>query len=134
MKVTKDHILLFSADLAALLACVYVYSEYINITQNIDRLVDIITIQSNYGFFLFSIIIPFIHGVSSIKKTYFNPKYINYLFVFTFVFLIFGNFAFDFWLESKVVSAGYTYCEPMSNSMRITDFNVYLKEGVSCLK
>lgn len=132
MKVTKDHVLLFVADLAALLA--YVYVEYINITKNIDELVHNITLQSNYGFFLLPIIIPFIHGISSIPQKKLTPKYVNYLFVFTFIFLFLCNFLFDFWLESKVVSAGYTYCEPMSKSMRMTDFNVYLRDGVTCLK
>lgn len=130
----KDHIVLIIADLAAFLACIYVYIEYINITKNVYERVDNITLQSNYGFFFISIIIPIIHGVSCIKKNNLNTRYVNYAFIFIFLCLLVTNFWFDFWLESKVVDAGYTYCEAMSKSMRMIDFNVYLKAGVECLK
>jgi len=132
MNKTTAHIILMLVDIAALFACYYVYSEYRDISSQLNDLVESVMIQKPLGLYAVLIIVPALHATAFINIPDSRAKLANSSFIAFFVMLVVSALAFDSWFEEKITEAGYVYCEAMSESMRTSEFRVYLREGLEC--
>ena len=132
MNKTTAHIILLLIDIAALFACYYVYSEYRDISRQINELGESVMIQKPLGLYAALIIVPAIHATAYFNIPENRAKLVNRSFIVLFVLLVVSAFVFDSWFNEKIIESGYVYCEEMSESMRMSEFRVYLKEGQEC--
>ena len=132
MNKTTAHIILLLIDIAALFACYYVYSEYRDISFQLTELVESVMIQRPLGLYAVLTLVPAIHATAYIKIPDNKAKLVNRSFITFFVVLVISAFVFDSWFDEKITESGYVYCEGRSESMRMSEFRVYLKEGLEC--
>lgn len=133
MNKTIAHIILSLIDVAALFACYYVYSEYREITNQLHESVDKVMIQKPLGLYAVLIVMPVLHGISIFKITKNRAKLANNSFIVFFILLVASAFIFDSRLDKKITQSGYYYCDELSESMRMSQFRTYIKEGMACI-
>lgn len=132
MNKTTAHIILAFIDIAALFACYYVYSEYRDISSQLNELVESVMIQKPLGLYAVLLVVPALHTTAYLKIPDNRAQLANRSFIVLFVLLIVSALIFDSWFESIITESGYVYCEGMSESMRTSEFRVYLKQGLEC--
>ena len=133
MNKSVAHIILLLVDAAALFACYYVCSEYENVIREINTFTDSIILQKPLGLYSVLIMVPVLHGVSLLSITEEKSKLLNRSVVIFFLILVVSAFVFDAWLENKIINSGYYYCNEGSESMRMSEFRLYLREGQECI-
>lgn len=133
MSKTTVHIILFFIDIAAIFACLYVFGEYHDISDQLNSFVDSIVVQRPLGLYFVLIIVPIIHCSGLVRIAKKREKLANNCLITCFALLIISAFVFDSWVESKITNAGYYYCEDMSESMRMSEFKRYLRDDLECV-
>ncbi|MCP4343367.1 MAG: hypothetical protein GY799_31945 [Desulfobulbaceae bacterium] len=132
-KVTA-HLVIAVLDLAALLACYFVVSEWQSIEKQLALGAEGITFQSYFGVYGLLLIVPLTHIVVLFKWQGAVRKWVNRFLVT--VFLVMGGtvFILNSYLENKIITAGYLYCQQQSEMMTFSNFKTYLREDIPCSK
>lgn len=108
------------------------YSEYENVIRELNAFTDSIILQKPLGLYSVLIIVPVLHGFSLLSITEEKLKLLNRSVVIFLLILVVSAFVFDAWLENKIINSGYYYCNEGSESMRMSEFRLYLREGQKC--
>lgn len=130
-KVTA-HLVFAALDIAALAACVYVFTEWRGIDRLISASSDSISVQSHLGFYALMIMVPVTHILALLKWQAPVKKWVSRFLVALFLLLIVGAFNLGSYIEDKLLTAGYHYCAEQSETMTFSEFRTYLKENIQC--
>ncbi|SDU36878.1 hypothetical protein SAMN05216210_3410 [Halopseudomonas salegens] len=128
------HLVLGLFDVAAVAACVYVFSSWTNIDGQLSQNVDSLSVSSNLNLAGLMVIVPVTHSMALFNWKESIQKWGNRCLIGLFLFLLVGAFIMDSYLESKILAAGYEYCAGQSEKMTFSEYRTYVGENRACLK
>jgi len=132
-KVTA-HAILGVFDIAAIAACLYVFSEWENVNELLDQNTGRLSVQSNLSFYGLMIMVPVTHLLTLFKWQKVIEKWGNRFLVALLLSLVVGAFIMDSYLENKILAAGYQYCASQSEAMTFSEYRTYIKGNNECVK
>jgi len=124
----RAHVTLLVFDALAFWALYLVIDKWHEVSQDIRYAADSIELQSPFGLFIATLIIPIIHSQCLITvKSKRAEKIRNYAISGLFVLTLLAGFVFDHLINKEVTSAGYQYCASESETLTFSQFRVYVK-------
>lgn len=122
------HSVLLVFDALTFWAFYLVIEKWQEVSQSISAFVSSIELQSPFGLYIATLIMPIIHSQCLLKiKSKSAEKMRNYVISALFVSLLLAGFVFDHLIEKEVTNAGYQYCHSESETFTFSRFNVYAK-------
>ncbi len=122
------HLVLLVFDALSFWAFSHVINRWHDVSQSIASSETSIELQSPFGLYMATLIIPIIHSQCLVKiKNKSIEKARNYVISGLFISLLLAGFVFDHLIEKEVTNAGYKYCSSESETLTFSQFKVYAK-------
>lgn len=134
MTKTTAHWILAIFDIAAIFACYYVLHEWQSINNLIQARSDSIALQQYFTYLLLMAIVPVTHGIAFLEKYELVKKWGNRLLISLFIIVFLFSLYLGYRLDKKISTAGYNYCNLLSEQMTFTEYKVYLIKGSKCIE
>lgn len=123
------HIVLLVFDALSIWALYHVFYTWHEVSQSITSSVNSIELQSPFGIYMVTMVMPIVHSQSLIRiESKSTEKARNYLISSLLFSLLLAGLVFDYLIEKEVTNAGSKYCSSESETLTFSQFKVYVKD------